>query len=222
MAVVKKRDFVEIEYTGRVKEDGAIFDTTEEKVAKDNGFYDKSHDYSPAIICIGEGNILKSVEDSIIGKETGKDYSLEIGAGNAFGRKDAKLIQMIPLGKFRQQNIQPMPGLQLNIDGVFGIVKTVGGGRVLVDFNHPLAGKDLVYSVKINRIVDEISEKVKSLLKMHLSIKDAKIEVKEGSVEIRLEKDIPKLAQEELKKIVERTVPGIKSVNFAVSQNQNK
>ena len=49
MAIVKKHDFVEIEYTGRVKEGNAIFDTTEEKVAKENGI-DKNADYSPVII----------------------------------------------------------------------------------------------------------------------------------------------------------------------------
>lgn len=219
MAVIKKHDFVEIEYTGRVKEEGTIFDTNQEKIAKENEVYDKNNDYSPVIICVGENNILKALEEQMIGKETGKEYEFEISADNAFGRKDAKLIQMIPLNKFRQQNIHPIPGLQLNIDGVFGIVKTVSGGRVLVDFNHPLAGKDLVYNVKINRIVDDNTEKLKALLNMHLHIKDAEIEVKEEGANINLKRDVPKQAQEEFKKIVERTIPSIKNVNFTASKD---
>jgi len=181
MAIIKKHDFVEIEYTGRLKEDNSIFDTTEEKVARESGVYSKNADYEPAVICIGENNILKSLEEQVVGKETGKEYTFEISSGNAFGKKDAKMIQLIPTSKFRQQNIQPIPGLQLNIDGVFGVVKTVSGGRCLVDFNHPLAGKDLVYHVKINRVVEDTKEKVKSLLKMHLHINDAEIELKEKS-----------------------------------------
>lgn len=218
MATIKKHDFVEIEYTAKLKEDGTIFDTTEEKVAKENNVYDKNADYSPLVICIGDNNILKALEDQLIGKETGKEYTFEIATENAFGRKDAKLIRLIPASKFRQQSIQPVPGLQLNIDGIFGVVKTVSGGRVLVDFNHPLAGKDLIYNVKINRVVDDNKEKLNSLLKMHLNIKDSEIEFNEEAANIKLKQSIPKKAQEEFKKIVERTVPYIKMVDFTIPE----
>ena len=218
MAIIKKHDFVEIKYTGRVKEDNTIFDTTEEKVAKENDVHDKHADYSPVVICIGENNILKAFDDMMIGKETGKEYTFEVNSDNAFGKKDAKLIQLIPANKFRQQNIQPMPGLQLNIDGIFGVVKTVSGGRCLVDFNHPLAGKDLIYNVKINRIVENDNEKLKSLLKAYLGIKDAEVEVKESSAAIKSHHDIPKEAQNEFKKIAERTIPTIKNIDFTITK----
>ena len=214
MAVVKKHDFVEIEYTGKLKEDNTIFDTTEEKIARENGLHDKNADYSPAVICIGENSILKALDDQLIGRESGKEYTFEIESENAFGKKDAKLIQMIPLSRFRQQNIQPIPGLQLNIDGVFGIVKTVSGGRCLVDFNHPLAGKDLIYNVKVNRIVDDSKDKLKSLLKMRLGIKDADIDLNEGLAKIKSMHKIPKEAQDEFKKIAEKAIPSIKNIDF--------
>ena len=222
MAVVKKHDFVEIEYTGRIKEDNTIFDTTEEKVAKENGVYSKNADYEPAVICVGESNVLKNLEEQMIGKEAGKEYTFEIASEDAFGRKNAKLIQLIPTSKFRQQNIQPVPGLQLNIDGVFGIVKTVSGGRCLVDFNHPLAGKDLIYNVKIKRVVEDNKEKIKSLLKMHLSIKDAEIELGDSSANIKTKQSVPKQAQEEFKKTVERTIQDIKNIDFTIPQEKNK
>ena len=220
MAAIKKHDFVEMGYTARTKEDGAIFDTTEEKVAKESGLGEKGADYSPVIVCVGENSILKGLEDQIIGKETGKEYSIEIGAENAFGKRNAKLIQLIPTSKFRQQNIQPMPGLKLNIDGMFGIVKTVSGGRCMVDFNHPLAGKELVYNVSIKRIVEDDSEKLKSLLKMHLQLKDARVDVKEGAAAIQTKKSIPKEAQEEFKKIAGRTIPSIKSIVFTIPEEK--
>src|SRR3989344_9383892 len=163
MATVKKHDFVEIEYTGRTSESNTIFDTTEEKTAKESNAYDEHTDYGPAVICVGENHLPKALEDQLIGKETGKDYRIEISHEDAFGKKDAKLIRMIPLSKFRQQKIQPFPGLQLNIDGMFGIVRTVSSGRCLVDFNHPLAGKDLAYEVKVKKIVEDNGEKLKSL-----------------------------------------------------------
>ena len=214
MAVIKNHDFVEIEYTGRIKEDNSIFDTTEEKIARENNAYDKNADYSSAIICIGEGNILKDLEEQMIGKETEKEHKFEISSDDAFGKKDARLLQLIPANKFRKQNIQPVPGLQLNIDGVFGVVKTVSGGRCYVDFNHPLAGKDLVYDVKKKRIVDDNKEKLNSLLKRHLRIKDAEIGLKEDSATISIKQKMPVESQEKFKKIVQRTIPDIKSINF--------
>ena len=214
MAAIKKHDFVEIEYTARTKEDNAVFDTTNAEVAKKEGVHNKNNDYSPLVISLGENTILKALDEQLIGKETGEEHTFEISAENAFGRKDARLLQMIPLSKFRQQNIQPVPGLQLNIDGVFGIVKTVSGGRCYVDFNHPLSGRDLIYNVKVNRIVEDDREKLSSLLKLHLPIKDAEVEIKEGSAVIKSKSEIPKEAQEEFRKIVGRTIPSIKNVEF--------
>ena len=196
MAIVKNHDFVEIEYTGRVKEDNSVFDT------------------QSTVICVGENNLLKSLEEQLIGRETGKKYSFEINSEQAYGRKDARLLQLIPMNKFREQKIQPVPGLQLNIDGVFGVVKTVSGGRCYVDFNHPLAGKNLAYEVNLIRIVDDGAEKISSLLNFQLGIKDAKIELKDGSAAISSKNEIPKEAQEEFKKIAERAIPGIKAIEF--------
>jgi len=222
MAAIKKHDFVEIEYTGRVKEDNTIFDTTEEKVARENDAYSKDADYSPIVICVGENNVLKALDDNLIGKEPGREYTFEISHENAFGKKDARLLQLIPLSKFKQQNIQPMPGLQLNIDGVFGIVKTVSGGRCYVDFNHPLASKDLVYSVNIKRIVEDVKEQLTSLLKMHLHISNAEIELKDGSAGIKTADELPKKAQEEFKKIALRTIPSVKNVEFGVPKDKKE
>ena len=205
MPIIKKHDFVEIEYTGRIKEDNSIFDTSEKSV-----------------VCVGENFVLKELEEQMIGKEIGKEYRFGINSDKAFGQKDTKLIQLIPMGKFRQQKIQPFPGLQLNIDGVFGVVKTVSGGRCLVDFNHPLAGKDLLYDVKIKRLVEDDKEKLDSQLLAHFHIKDAEIELKDGSASIRLKNAVPKHAQEEFKKIAGTLITGIKNIDFTIAEGKNK
>src|SRR3989344_5477669 len=215
MTAVKEKDFIEIDYTARTREENIIFDTTQEEVAKKEGVHGNHSHYHPAVICLGEGMMLKAVEDRLVGKETGKEYGIEIKSEDAFGRKNAKLIQMIPLNKFRQQKIQPVPGLQLNIDGMFGIVKTVSGGRCYVDFNHPLAGKDLVDSVKIKRIVEDSKEKLNSLLKLHLQMKDANVELNDGTARIGTKAELPKEVQEEFKKIANHTVPEVKNIEFS-------
>lgn len=200
MAIIKKRDFVEIGYTGTIKDNNSVFDKSEKLV-----------------ICVGENSLPKGLEEQIIGKETGMEYHFEISPDNAFGQKDTKLIQMIPVSKFRQQGIQPVLGLQLNIDGIFGVVRTVSGGRCLVDFNHPLAGRDLVYDVNIKKLVEDDKEKLDSLINLHLNIKDAEIgESANTSVSIKTKQPVPKQAQEEFKKIVANLIPAIKEIEFGI------
>ena len=48
------------------------------------------------------------------------------------------------MSAFKKENITTQPGLQITVDEAVGMVKTVSGGRVIVDFNHPLSGKDIV------------------------------------------------------------------------------
>ena len=219
---IKIKDFVEVEYTGTIKEDNLIFDTTDEQLAKDNNLFNENMAYGPVVICLGEGQVLKGLDDELISKEAEKEYTIELSAEKAFGKKDPKLIQLIPTSKFSQQKIRPMPGLQLNIDGLLGIVKTVSGGRTLVDFNHPLAGKDVVYKVKINRIVTDDLEKVKAYLKVSLNLKDVDVKIEEGTAKASLKKEIPKEASEMLNKKITELIPNIKKLELTGEGVKNK
>jgi len=204
MVKIKDKDFVEIEYTGKVK-DSVIFDTTDEKIAKDNNIYSEKMEFGPIIICVGEQQVIKGLDKNLIDKEPG-DYTIELSPEDSFGKKSAKLIQLISTSKFKQQNIAPMPGLQINIDGIIGIIKTVSGGRTLVDFNHPLAGKDIVYNIKVNRIVTDPKEKISSFLKFGLSLRDFEVNVENNKASIALKKEIPKEIKESIaKKLKELT-----------------
>src|SRR3989344_8183224 len=145
MATIKKGDFVEIEYTGMLKETKTIFDTTNEATAKQHDIHAAKTEYGPLTICIGQEHILPGLDEQVDGKEIGKEYTFDIPTDKAFGKKDVRLVQMIPQSKFTKEGLRPMVGLQINVDGTVGIIKHVGGGRILVDFNHPLAGQDLVY-----------------------------------------------------------------------------
>lgn len=196
--MIKKNDFVEIEYTGKVK-DGPIFDTTDEKIAKDNNIYNEKISFGPIVICVGENQLIKGLDKNLIDKEPGS-YTIELSPEDAFGKKSAKLIQLISTSKFKQQNITPIPGLQVNIDNLIGIIKTVSGGRTLVDFNHPLSGKDVIYNIKINRVITDPKEKINSFLKFGLNLKDFEVKVENNKASIILKKDIPKEIKETITK----------------------
>jgi FKBP-type peptidyl-prolyl cis-trans isomerase 2 len=213
---LKIKDFVEIEYTGRIKEDNTIFDTTDEKLAKENNLYNRNASYGPVVVCLGENQLLKGLEEELIGKEEGSEYTIELGAENAFGKKDPRLIQLIPTSKFSSQNIRPVPGLQLNIDGLMGVVKTVSGGRTLVDFNHPLSGKDIIYKVKINKIVVDDEKKLKEYLKLSLNLKDVDATLEGSTAKIKFKREIPHEISERLNKKITELIPNIKKVEFTI------
>ncbi len=157
---IKKKDFIEIDFTARVK-GGEIFDTTSEEVAKKHGLDIK--DIKPYQICTGFKMLLPGLEEDLENKETETDYTVEISPEKSFGLRDTKLIRMVPVKAFHEQKIQPQRGMSFNIDNQLVKVISVSGGRVLVDFNNPLAGKIVVYDYKINKKISERSEKINAL-----------------------------------------------------------
>ncbi|MFH0936272.1 MAG: peptidylprolyl isomerase [Candidatus Woesearchaeota archaeon] len=212
---LKKGDFIEIEFIGKIKENGIVFDVTNEQDAKKYNLYNSNIKYSPVIICIGENNIVKSLDEFLIGKEI-KEYTIELSSEKAFGKKDPKLMKIVSSNIFKKQKITPFPGLQINFDGVIGTIVTAGSGRVIVDFNHPLAGKDLIYEIKIKRLVTDTKEKLFSILKP-LSNKeiDIKIENSIANVELKINEQFQKPLIDKIKILI----PEIKDVKFIQKNN---
>lgn len=187
---IKKHDFVELDYTGSIKETNEIFDTTIEKIAKDANVFSQGAQYKPVIICVGEHHILPGIDEFLIGKDVGV-HKIELSCDKAFGKKSAELIRMLPQKRFEEQKIQPMPGLRLNIDGAVGIIKSVSSGRVVLDFNHPLAGRDVLYELSVKRVVADKREQVSSLLGILLGIKEPKVEIESKVAKVSFPSALP-------------------------------
>lgn len=201
---LKTGDFIELEYTGRLKETGEVFDTTDEKLAKEKDLHSPEGMYGPLVVRLGEAQVLKGLDDALIGKALGK-HLVELPAAKAFGHKDPKLVHLLPLKRFHEHNINPVPGLRMNIDGLIGLVRSTSGGRVLVDFNHPLAGKEVVYEVDVQRLVNEPVERVKAMLRFG-RLEPKHVEAKDGKVHVGFPKAPPKQVAESLaKKLTELT-----------------
>lgn len=162
---MKKGDFIEIEYTGRTFDTKEAFDTTSEQVAKKEGIFSPKTKYGDVIVVLGDGHLIPGLETRLEGKEIGK-YNFHIPDSEAFGKKNASLLKLIPAKMFKDEKIQPYPGLQINVDGQIGVVKTVSGGRIIVDFNHPLSSRDVEYDVHVKRIVNNTKEKIESLFNL--------------------------------------------------------
>ncbi|MBU2638973.1 MAG: peptidylprolyl isomerase [Nanoarchaeota archaeon] len=208
--MVKKGDFIEIVYTGRIKESGKVFDTNDSVVANKEGL---KSDTKPIVVCVGENDVVKGLDSSFEGKKEKDSYSVDVNAENGFGKKDAKQYKLVPASVFKGE-MHPVPGLQVTFqNGSSGVIKTVSGGRILVDFNHPLAGHELSYDVKIEKIITDDAEKLKGFLNYYLGA-EGEVEINEGKAVIKGMKDVHELMQKAVVEKALKRIPSLKAIEF--------
>ncbi len=158
---IKKSDFIEIDFTGKITGTDEIFDTTVESEAKAQGF--KTEGIKPQVLSVGHAMLPKGFDEDIEGKEVGKDYKLNLKPEEAFGKRNKELVRMIPTKHFHEQKIAPERGMQLNLDGQIVKVLSSDRGRTLVDFNNPLSGKPVTYTYKISKKLEDQKEKITAM-----------------------------------------------------------
>lgn len=206
--MIKKNDFVEIDFTARVKEANSVFDTTLLDEAEKAGLLHDASEKSrfvPLRICIGQGMLLPGLDKALEGKDFQKWHEVEIPPKEAFGERDAKLVKIIPLRIFREKGIMPMPGMMLNLDGMLVRIASVSSGRVITDFNNPLAGRAVVYRFKINKAIEDAAEKLKILAGFLLGkAENARIENGKGIIEFFMR--VPDVIQKDFSKKVKEII----------------
>lgn len=164
----KDKDFIYIDYVARIKDTGEIFDTTIEEEAKKANIYDSEKVYKPKLVILGEGAIIKGLEDALYQMSVGEEKEIEIPPEKAYGERDPNKVKTVSLGELRKQGIRPYPNMMLRMsNGSIAIVKSVTGGRVVLDYNHPLAGRTLIYKVKVVKVLETELDKVKALLERY-------------------------------------------------------
>ena len=189
---VKKGDFLRLEYTGKVQETGEVFDTTDEKVAEEANLKSENKIYGAIPIIVGAGHVLKGIEDALIDMGEGDEKTIDIPPEEGFGERDPKLMQLIPMSEFRKQGIKPQVGMGINLENNTGIIRSISGGRVRVDFNHELAGKNLQYQIKVDKLITDDVEKIRSMINLHypnpnIEFDSHKVEIEGGKVIIQMD-----------------------------------
>jgi peptidylprolyl isomerase len=140
---VRPGDRVRVHYTGRLP-DGTVFDTSEGR--------------DPLEFTLGRGQIIPGFERAVLGREPGTFVIENVPARQAFGERRDSLVLRVPLGRLGR-GVLPRVGQTLDIppDGgprVSGIVLDIVAGSVVVDTNHPLAGKDLTFEIHLVEVVE--------------------------------------------------------------------
>jgi len=161
--MIKEKDIIELDLILKDALTKEILDTTFPEIAKENNLNIKS-EYVPLTFIVGTGELLKNVEKNIIDLDLNKPKTFTLKKDEAFGDKDDKKIQILPMSEFKKEKINPMPGLYVNIGDKSAKIISVSGGRVKVDFNPIFAGRDLEYTITINKIYSEDKHKIPSIL----------------------------------------------------------
>jgi FKBP-type peptidyl-prolyl cis-trans isomerase SlyD len=169
---VSKGDLVYIDYDAYLADSDKMFDTTMAESAKTAGFFDEKFDYEPMPVLLGSGKLFEALENAIEGAKVGEEAEVRIESADAAGARDPKLVETYQIKEFHKQDINPYPGVEVQLGNRRGTVMYVGAGRVKVDFNNPLAGKDLLYKFTVREIVSDNVEKAKAIVKMHVGTSD--------------------------------------------------
>lgn len=142
MSQVKHGDEVKLHYTCRL-EDGEILES--------------SMNSEPVQVKIGEGCIIPGFEQALIGMNPGELKTTEILAKDAYGSYNKELIFEVDRKRF-PINLDPKIGQKLEIKQMNGekilvFIANISNLSITLDANHPLAGKDLIFDIKLVEIV---------------------------------------------------------------------
>lgn len=124
---------------------------------EDGSVVDSNFDNAPATFEVGDGNLLPGFEQALFGLEAGARKEMSLSPEQGFGMSNPNNIQQMSTQDFDSQ-IELQTGLMLafvdaNRTELPGMIKSIEGDRVEVDFNHPLAGKALLFDVHIIEVV---------------------------------------------------------------------
>jgi len=191
-----------VNFSGKELLEGRIFDTTSAEEAKANGILEEKRNYGPLTIITGEKELLLLVEAELEKMKVGEKRIVKLSPKDAFGERDARLIRVVPLQVFHNQKMNPIPGLVIRAGNAVGKVQSVSGGRVRVDFNHPLAGRELEYGIKVEKEITGKKEVAEELFKKYYSfVPGAKKETVGEKLVVSLE---------------EKTLKNLENINKAV------
>ncbi len=151
-----KGSLVLVDYDGKAKGTEDVVETTRKARV---GF-----EPAPRLIAVGEGWVLKGLDEELAKMSVDEKRSIEIPPDRAYGVRDPKKVRMIPLRKLGEDAEKVTVGDSINLDGRDGIIRYIGSGRVQVDYNHKHAGKTIVYEMHVVRALEADSEKATAII----------------------------------------------------------
>ena len=129
---------VHIDYDLFEVDSDRLIETTREDVAKEHDIFDENREYTPMITVVGDGRLITGFEASLSQAESGKDYEIDIEPSEAYGERDASLVETIGqnvlMRSVRDPNMLAI-GAPVEIGGRTGVLQFLSAGRARIDYN---------------------------------------------------------------------------------------
>ncbi len=182
---------MKINYVEKVEITDRVTDTNIEGVARDADIYspEDALRYRPLPIIVGSHRPTEGLDDALLDIQVGDERDFQVPPEKAYGTRDPKLVDRVPLGFLRRQGITPVRGLPIRTRKGLAIIRSITGGRVRLDYNHPLAGRVLAYHVEVAEEAKNPETKLRWLIEMRLPGIDSDshiVEVDEGKASVEL------------------------------------
>jgi len=158
---------------------------------------------------------MKALDENII--EGNEKNTLELTPEQAYGKRDKSLIKVFPKSAFDKQKTRAVVGMTYDFNGMFGTVKSVAGGRIMVDFNNPLAGKDIKLTYKVLSKIENIVTKIEFVLGNVLKVpkNTFKIELENNNLVLNVQKEL-RANEKMLVKGLEEFIGSLKEFNIKI------
>jgi len=144
---VKAGNLVKVDYTGKF-ENGTVFDTSIEETAKEAGIYTAQRNYVPISFTVGAGQMIKGFDNAVIGMKVGEEKTVTIPPEEAYGEYNETLVLAVPLDGLGVSEPPEIGQIFPSPYGQFKVID-VNETHATLDFNHELAGKTLVFDIKL-------------------------------------------------------------------------
>jgi peptidylprolyl isomerase len=205
-----------------IRDEKSVYQTTVEEVAREAGIYSEKISYNPILIIPGETKIFPKLMGRILNSEEGEKFELTLEPEEAYGNYDRSKVKVFSVKRLEREGIHPHVGEVIYLDDQRGVIQSINGGRVTVDFNHPLAGKRLIVECEIVKKIEDDLEKLRAIVAdmFEVSIDDITARwVEDGKAEVQLPPKAYVLRDSYSRKIsslslIMRHLKGVKAVRF--------
>lgn len=150
MLVVANGDTVQVDYIGAL-ENGKVFDTSIAAEAKKAGLPLREK-YDFLEFKVGAGQMIKGFDSAVVGMKEGEEKIVKIAPADAYGERDESRVISIPVDRIANAGNITVGSELFAQNGASGKVIAIENGTARIDFNHELAGKNLVFTIRMVKI----------------------------------------------------------------------
>ncbi|HDM92876.1 MAG TPA: peptidylprolyl isomerase [Candidatus Korarchaeota archaeon] len=176
---VENGDFVLAHVTLSDAETGSVYMTTVEEEARKAGIFSPDDLYEPMLIIVGEQRLFPKAEQALIGAKVGGEVVVELEPSEAFGDYDPNKEKILPISRLQKAGIKDVSvGDVIRIGDERGTVRSITGGRVRIDFNHPLAGRRIKVWMKVEGILRDQTERLRALTARYFDVPISRVTAK--------------------------------------------